>query len=940
MEKVITYNFRDNFIEKLADFLIENFYEQDSDLSRVACVFGGRRPALFLRKALAQRIKRSFIPPVIFAIDDFVDYTLSGGESLRNLGDLDAAFLIYNLAKENIPHLLSKNSGFAQFLPWAKEIVSFIEQLDLENIDNDSLSGIEKSAQIGYDIPQSINRLLANIVTLRVAYHSHLDKKGIYSRGIRYRRACREARNKDFKEFEKIVFCNFFYLHATEQEIIKAVLDKNKGICLFQGSRDDWSVLDKNAKSLNLSIAPQAKPDLKSNVSFYQGFDLHSQVCLARQILAEEVGNKQDSLILLPRPPALIPLLTEISSSLGEFNVSLGYPLKRGPLYALFNGLLKVQESRKDSQYYTRDYLKVLKHPLVKNLNLAGEMSVTRVLVHRIEELLSGSEESSVGGSLFLSLRDLEDEDKIYLRTSQTLKNMDIRVSTGDCRDVLKKLHHIFFRAWEEIKNLAGFAQQLDYLLGVLVEKSQLANFPFNFKVVEKLHRIREELGNSLFSREDFEPDQIWDIFRQKLEGGVISFSGSPLKGLQILGLFETRALNFENVIVIDVNESALPKLKIYEPLIPREVMLSLGLNRLEKEEEIQRYQFMRLISSAKKVHIIYAENQEREKSRFIEELLWRRQKEAKKLAVYKFPRATFELKVAARRIRVKKTKAVVDFLKKQVYSASRLNTYLSCPLQFYYQYVLGLKERQDLLSDPEASCIGTFLHELLEDAFKPARGKRPVIDAKFKEYFFKIMEDKFANELSRRMKSDSFLLKRIIENRLNKFLDSEKERNVARLICLEERRKAEFNFKSTAIPFNYTVDRIDELEDKSLVIIDYKSGGVYAAPKRLASLENMKMEREAIKDNLRSFQLPLYYYFVSKEQPAARLNAELYSLRTLERRSFIHPDDYLHREQILKICLKALEVILEELFDPDIPFTPDREERKCEHCSFTGLCG
>ena len=106
-------------------------------------------------------------------------------------------------------------------------------------------------------------------------------------------------------------------------------------------------------------------------------------------------------------------------------------------------------------------------------------------------------------------------------------------------------------------------------------------------------------------------------IFMNKLDHKPIAFSASPLKGLQILGLLETRSLNFENVLILDVNENSLPKLKIYEPLVPREVMISLGLNRLEKEEEIQRYQFKRLLSGARKVYLIYEESSKKEKAGF-----------------------------------------------------------------------------------------------------------------------------------------------------------------------------------------------------------------------------------------------------------------------------------------------------------------------------------
>ena len=125
MERIITYSFGENFIDNLAVFLQEHFIEQGKDLNRIACVFGGKRPALFLRRALSKRIKKSFIPPRIFSIDDFVDYLNFKGKEPLNLSDLDNCFLIYTLAQKHLPGLLKGRDQFSEFLPWAKEIVSF-----------------------------------------------------------------------------------------------------------------------------------------------------------------------------------------------------------------------------------------------------------------------------------------------------------------------------------------------------------------------------------------------------------------------------------------------------------------------------------------------------------------------------------------------------------------------------------------------------------------------------------------------------------------------------------------------------------------------------------------------------------------------------------------------------------------------------------------------
>jgi ATP-dependent helicase/nuclease subunit B len=144
---------------------------------------------------------------------------------------------------------------------------------------------------------------------------------------------------------------------------------------------------------------------------------------------------------------------------------------------------------------------------------------------------------------------------------------------------------------------------------------------------------VAMQFKRAAFGEETFEAEDLFKIFRNKLENETVAFSGSPLKGVQILGVLETRALNFGHVLVLDANESILPKLKIREPLIPRDVMISLGLDRLEKEEEIQRYQFSRLIASAGRVDLFYAESEEHHRSRFVEDLVWARKSSPRCLA-------------------------------------------------------------------------------------------------------------------------------------------------------------------------------------------------------------------------------------------------------------------------------------------------------------------
>ncbi|MBU1869358.1 MAG: PD-(D/E)XK nuclease family protein, partial [Candidatus Omnitrophica bacterium] len=627
------------------------------------------------------------------------------------------------------------------------------------------------------------------------------------------------------------------------------------------------------------------------------------------------------------------------------FNISMGYPLKRSTLYSVFSFIFKAQETKKPDGYYAKDYLKALRHPLVKNLRLVNQNpAITRVLVHKIEEVLSGIEKTEISGSLFVKLYNIEHCKDLYELAMSTMKNMGIEAGYDELKKIVKELHQLLFLPWEGLANFREFALCLEASLKTLSEKSYLKEYPLNLKIMQRLFDLKDEFKDCAFSEENFSKEEIFKIFQHKLDNDVVSFAGSPLKGLQILGLQETRALSFENVIVLDLNEGVLPNLKVTEPLIPREVMIRLGLNQLEKEEEIQRYQFRRLLASAKNVHLIYEENEKKQRSRFIEELLWEKQKEKKDIEVLDIKSPVFGVSFLPAAAEIKKNAEIIDFLRAKTYSASSVNTYLDCPMRFYFQYVLGLKEKDDLLDEPEGAAVGTFIHELLEGQFIRFKGKPPVIDKDFEGAFWDAFEKKFERDFSRRMRSDAFLIKEIMLFRLKRFLDNENKRKVAQVLELEKKFKGKIELDKGIFKFEARIDRIDRLRDGSILVVDYKTGSL-SAPRDVNRLGDFQMSRESLKQKIKSFQLFIYLYFVDKKYPGEKTNACLYSLRDMEKNQgilamFKNEEDFANKDNIMSVYSRAIDAIFCELLDPQLSFCADPEPSgKCAYCPFIYLC-
>lgn len=940
MGRIVTFSLTNRFIDKLADDIVSHFPKES--WPRLAIVFGGRRPRLFLQKALAQRTGKAHFSPQFFSIDEFMELAAGSARSFSRLNDLEACFHIYRLAQKETPQILEDRQEFWRFLPWAQEILGFIEQLDLEDADSAALENVSAQSQIGYDVPESINRLLGHIHILRRCFHELLLDQKSYSRGFMYRMAGQRIEDLDFSGFDHILFCNFFYLHRSEEKVMATLFQKGKASLYFQGNSRDWSVLSRLSRVFGQDIQPPNEPLAQTEIRVKAGFDLHSEIGLLRKSLQE---NKKlsDSLIVLPDPSAVIPLLSEISSFAGDFNVSMGYPVSRSSLFFLFELLFCCQQTRKAGAYYVKDYLRLLGHPLVKNLKLGFDASLTRILVHKIEETLTGVIRGPLAGSLFVKWEDLLAEEEIFEQSVRLLQGMDVRVARQDLETVARDLHNLLFERWETITCFEDFAEVLEIFLDTLLSKSPLEKFPFHLKACEQLYALNRQFKTASFRKECFPQEEILRVFRDRFAGEMLSFSGSPLKGLQILGLFETRSLGFEDVYILDANESILPKLKVSEPLIPRDVMTQLGLNRLEKEEEIQRYQFLRLISCARRAHIFYQERNDREKSRFLEGLIWDKEKKEQRLGCMEISRSAFRLEVKPVPVSAVKRPAHVAFLKNHCFSASSVNTYMKCPLRFYYQYVLGLQEKEEIAEELEPAELGTFLHVFLEKAFQPLKGRPFQIHAAFRKKFMALLEKEFDAELLKKLGPDAFLAREVVRVRMERFLDNEASRPVREIEGLEKVMETEIPLGPYSCRFCARIDRLDRMEDGSLLVLDYKSGSNEELPRPAEKIRENLSSRQEIRKNIRSFQLPLYARFAAQNSGQESLNAGVYLLKQPEdgiRFLFAENADSQSRSKSVSCYMDILGRLMSEIFDPATAFAADNSDISyCRMCPFSCLC-
>jgi hypothetical protein len=924
MDRILTTDLTKPFLDQLLDHVDREYLAKGVPLERLAFVFGGKRPALFLKRMLAQRVKSAFVPPQFFTIDEFMARTASYEGERSPCGELELSYRLWKLAGRKAKRLLDGRESFAAFLPWGREIVEFISQVDLEAVDSEKLENVREHAEIGFDVPESINTLLKHIRVLRDSFHKELGLEGKTFRGLDYLRAREGARKHDWSEFDQVFFCNFFYFHRTEEDVVRTLNVKGKATLVFQGDQRKWPVLERIAKRFELELKEGTQPTPTTfEVHLHGAGDSQAQAAAAVEVL-KSIPDLDRTVVILPEPGMIVPLFSQLHPQMQDLNVSMGYPLKRSSLSFLLDFMARAQLSRKGERYYARDYLRVIQHPFLKNLSSGPDGVAMRVLTHKIEEALTGRLKTAVSGSIYVTLGSLESEEQIFSVAQQLLKGMAVDVDAEKLRGMLKNVHAVAFRSWEGVNSLAAFAGALRAWLDTVVKSGLLRQHPLNLNIAARLYDLADDIASESFSAEEFSFEDIFRIIDDRITNSRVNFSGTPLKGLQVLGLLETRSLNFDYVVVLDANEGQLPKLDVRATIVPREVMLALKLDRLELEEEIQRYQFMRVISSAKHVHLIYQASDEKERSRFVEELVWEKQAAKKTIDDPAVRRYGFTVATQSSVRSVQKTPRMIEMLKNHVFSASSVNTYLNNPYQFYLDQVLGLREEEDLLDEPDARAVGTFIHEVLREAYRPVIEKPYTPDEAFETELLRIFEAKFAERFDRGYASDAFLTKAVMEYRLKRFLGHERERAsiVEKILMVEQPKDLRIPLSQGAIRFRCVFDRVDLLKDGGIRLIDYKTGGLSGSKPGSPKMD-LELNRESVFKKVKSFQIPLYYYFLTKDYADQRISAELYSLS--EMKEEVYPRQTVSTpEEFLAPYLRALDFVITEILDPQIPFIDD----------------
>ncbi|HLX11952.1 MAG TPA: PD-(D/E)XK nuclease family protein, partial [Bacteroidota bacterium] len=738
-----------------------------ADCSHNLVLFPGKRPGHFLRKALAEKIGTSFLPPEIYSLDVFVETVfqteLDPGQTIRVLAPLDAASLLHDIHLQSPARLgAAYYLALDDFLPLGVKLFHELEEIAMEELPLAAVK--EKTGAIEF-------RGLQPLYYFYDRFYAVLQEQGYCTPSVMHRRVADGLTKLDLSRYSNVLLAGFSSLTEVERRIFKALFKLPHATAIFS----DGPGIDRHLRDLGIKPERVNGVQTAPRFHFYRAPDAHGEV-LALNTLIEErkVSGKpfdEKSVIVLPAAETLFPLIEQSLSGFGEdeYNISLGYPVSRTPVAAFLNCLLNVVATMHTDQFYAPSYFRFVLHPYVKNIKLGNRSDATRILFHTIEEHFAG--ETSL---TFFSLSQLE-EMKILADALERLKEIDPEITIEGLKAHLREIHERTIGQFLRFENVADLAQKAIDALTYVHDRSTARAHPYFRRYVETLMNALNEISHSLLAPKQFAQRQQYFLFLRRCLASVhVPFEGTPLNGLQVLGFLETRNLSFDTVYLLDMNDDRIPGAPQTDMLLPQKIREALGLPTNADHEESMAYYFSLLTSGATDVHSFYIHHPQKDRSRYLEQLLWQRQQidRAEKTDSY-IRTVGYNVSLTnALPEPIAKTAAVISHLKEYAYNATVLDRYLDCQLKFYYAHVLRLAERDEIAGDIEKSDIGTLVHSILKAYFQTKRNTLLKESALKFDDLERIIDKQFTEAFGDEPFGAKFLLKKQIKLQLRKFLE------------------------------------------------------------------------------------------------------------------------------------------------------------------------
>jgi len=841
-----------------------------NDFSQLAVVFPSKRFGFFLRQELSRSVPGNFFPPAMYPVETFFkSLFLLNFPGFKILDDLEAAHAVYESTRAVFPAGIyggKRIADFPAFLPWARKILDALEEIlsedgQLENIDWETYG---EFTGLG-DYHKSYKEFIQNIPALLNNFCRHLRAKRQATMGMVYREVSTLAAKDNLKTpaAQQWVFSGFNALNACEKKVFRFFFKEHRSRLILRtdpkalaNPTSPFYLQTNTIRGLGLELPPLYGisgewNDLAGKISLHPCDGVESEVYQAFRILREicrglDGEGLKKVAVLLPSPPTLIPFVQGVVSRFDQekaplpFNITLGYPLERTPMMQLIDSLLVVLENSPDGNIQAGDYLHLIRHPYVK---ISGENSDLEPLkrgIHLLEDIICGQNLTR------FTILDLT--GKLAAEIKRFEYEMDPKLA-ADVNAQVANLHRRFIP--EKIDDFSGLLAFLHQALAnVGSDRNRSSDLFLNEYVATALKALEELEDFAAARRKTFTDARIPDLaalVRLHFHHKTIRFEGSPLAGVQVMGPLEFRGLSFDEVVVLDAVEGVLPGTAKYDPLLPADIRNIFRIRDHDDWEKIYAFNFFSLLGAARHIHILYPRkdegNKDCERSRFIERIVYEVEKRTSQAPEALTAPVPFALTDRATR-KVKKNQACLTKLESLTLSPSSLETYVNCPLQFYFSKIIGLKEREEIAAETEGGTIGTIAHETLRNLYQKyhaagslAKSSQKAMDDDLEKFLFATYREfNFDPEQGLEKIRAWTLLEQ-----LRKFIREDGQRMAdhhVQVKMLEKELTGTIHvpWRPQPVAIKGRIDRC-ESEGDILRVIDYKTGNFHLSPDHMLKI-------------------------------------------------------------------------------------------------------
>ena len=954
----------------LQDIAKNIFSEYKDKLSDICIVFPHKRARLYFNKYLSELTNKPVWSPSYYTINELMQH-LSG---LQVADPLTLVFELYSAFK----NITKSSESFDDFYVYCEILLADFDDIDkylidpgdifknlakLKNIENyfDYLSDkqIEVISRFWNtfspknisDDQKSFLSLWESMYQIYTAFNETLREKNLAYEGMAYKEVISGINSNSLNNLNeaKYVFIGFNALNKCEKQLFHYLSNIEKaefywdydGYYINNTIHEAGYFLRENIKEFPTRLGSLTYNNLtkqEKNISFMSIPSNIGQAKIIPQCL-KKAGKLKDidlnkTVIVLADENLLLPVLNSIPREINEINVSMGYPFKETSIYSLIENLVDIhRNSRKNKngevQFYFKDVISLLKLPVFID-----------IFQDEINSLL----------------QEIASENKVFINANEL------------------HINNLLTTIFNEIKNPKSIPGYILGIFDIIIESYKLkkpqnvienkVEYDFIYHAYIYIQRLNEILKTTEI---ELSASTLFKLIHNLLKKLSIPFSGEPLVGLQVMGILETRALDFDNIIMLSMNEGIFPKSVNIPSFIPYSLRYGFEMPTIEHQDAIYAYYFYRLIQRAKNIFLVYNSRCDGlftgERSRFLHQLFYE--------SAFKIKEESFSYDIShftQKSITVKKNINESNILKKYIepdskawLSPSAINTYLNCSLRFYFRYIAGLSEPDEVTEEIDPALFGSILHKAIniiyepyinnwinEDIINRINENKNIVESAINEAFhgeyFKETGRKSKQEISGR----NLIIKEVIQKYVSQILDIDKFYSPFKIISLEQFYTSHTTIvvrnKTEKVKIGGKIDRVDE-KDGMLRIIDYKTGKTNNSFKSIDSLfDNKSSER-----NNAAFQTLLYSLILSENIKESDIIPGLYFMREIFSKDFdfriilkkgrndSHPVN--NFKSLSNEFSEKLQKTIQEIYNEEKDFNQTEDLKVCEYCPYAGIC-